>query len=62
MFTRKLGRSNIEVSAIGLGCMPIGAPWTHCGQYFHFGEVDDAESIRAIRRGTSWELAFSIPL
>jgi aryl-alcohol dehydrogenase-like predicted oxidoreductase len=50
MMIRKLGRSGIEVSAIALGCLSIGGPWTHHGQYFHNGEVDDATSIQAIHR------------
>jgi aryl-alcohol dehydrogenase-like predicted oxidoreductase len=48
MFTRRLGRSNLEVSAMGLGCWPIGGPWTYDGEPTGWGKVDDAESIRAI--------------
>jgi aryl-alcohol dehydrogenase-like predicted oxidoreductase len=50
MFTRRLGRSGIAVSAMGLGCWAIGGPWTirGCGQS-GWGQVDDHESIRAIR-------------
>jgi aryl-alcohol dehydrogenase-like predicted oxidoreductase len=53
MFKRRLGRSNLEVSAMGLGCWAIGGPWDWleaddskepCG----LGKVDDGESIRAI--------------
>jgi aryl-alcohol dehydrogenase-like predicted oxidoreductase len=53
MFKRRLGRSDLEVSALGLGCWPIGGPWdwleadgsrTPVG----WGQVDDGESIRAI--------------
>ncbi len=49
MFTRRLGRSEIQVSAVGMGCWAIGGPWwspegNPCG----WGQVDDAESIRAI--------------
>ncbi len=28
MFKRRLGHSNLEVSAMGLGCWAIGGPWT----------------------------------
>ena len=27
MFKRSLGRSNLEVSAMGLGCWAMGGPW-----------------------------------
>lgn len=53
MFTRRLGKSGIEVSALGMGCWAIGGPWT-----WHnpgedpwpagWGKTDDRESIRAI--------------
>jgi aryl-alcohol dehydrogenase-like predicted oxidoreductase len=51
---RILGKSGIEVSALGMGCWAIGGPWTWdqpgddpfpAG----WGQVDDAESVRAIR-------------
>src|SRR5512139_2451346 len=48
MFKRRLGRSNLEVSAMGLGCWAIGGPWTFDGERAGWGRVDDAESIRAI--------------
>ncbi|MDG9677581.1 aldo/keto reductase [Micromonospora sp. DH14] len=49
--TRTLGRSDITVSAIGMGCWAIGGPlWGDDGQPFGWGEVDDAESIRTIHR------------
>jgi len=50
---RRLGRSDIEVSAVGMGCWAIGGDWWYveegqepspCG----WGGHDDAESIRAI--------------
>lgn len=51
MFTRKLGKSNIKVSAMGLGCWAIGGPWTWSdGRAMGWGQVDDAESIRAVHR------------
>jgi len=40
----------MQVSALGLGCWAIGGPWTSNGQPAGWGEVDDEESIRAIRR------------
>jgi aryl-alcohol dehydrogenase-like predicted oxidoreductase len=48
MFKRRLGRSNLEVSAMGLGCWGVGGPWTYDGEPAGWGGVDDAESIRAI--------------
>lgn len=40
---RKLGRSGIEISALGIGCWAMGgADWG--------GETDDKESIRALQR------------
>lgn len=48
MFTRKLGRSNIEISALGMGCWAIGGPFFEKGTPLGWGEVDDEESIRAI--------------
>jgi aryl-alcohol dehydrogenase-like predicted oxidoreductase len=47
---RILGRSGIEVSALGLGCWAIGGPWTLNGGQAGWGVMDDAESIRAIQR------------
>lgn len=49
MFTRKLGKSRIEVSAMGMGCWAIGGPWVWSdGRQMGWGVVDDAESIRTI--------------
>jgi len=53
MFRRRLGRSNLEVSAMGLGCWAIGGPWDWLEADgskgpVGWGQVDDAESIRAI--------------
>jgi aryl-alcohol dehydrogenase-like predicted oxidoreductase len=45
---RRLGRSGIEVSAMGLGCWAIGGVWSWEGTPVGWGEVDDEESIRAI--------------
>ena len=46
--TRTLGRSNIEISALGMGCWAIGGPFWSGETPLGWGEVDDAESIRAI--------------
>jgi aryl-alcohol dehydrogenase-like predicted oxidoreductase len=50
---RRLGRSGIEVFPIGLGCWAIGGPFWRVGDGerspMGWGEVDDAESIRAIQ-------------
>ena len=53
MFKRRLGRSDLEVSAMGLGCWAIGGPWDwleadSSTNPSGWGQVDDAESIRAI--------------
>ena len=53
MFKRRLGRSGLEVSAMGLGCWAIGGPWDWLEadgstNPVGWGQVDDAESIRAI--------------
>ncbi|HDQ44106.1 MAG TPA: aldo/keto reductase [bacterium] len=45
---RQLGRSGIEVSALGMGCWAIGGPFWEGGTPLGWGEVDDDESIRAI--------------
>jgi aryl-alcohol dehydrogenase-like predicted oxidoreductase len=45
---RTLGRSGIEVSALGMGCWAIGGPFWSGDTPQGWGEVDDEESIRAI--------------
>ena len=45
---RSLGRSGIEVSALGMGCWAIGGLWNFLGETAGWGEIDDEESIRAI--------------
>ena len=45
---RKLGRSGIDVSAMGMGCWAIGGPFWGGETPHGWGEVDDEESIRAV--------------
>lgn len=56
--TRTLGRSGIEVSALGMGCWAIGGPWTLNGSAAGWSGVDDAESLRAIHRALELGVTF----
>ncbi|MEU9470372.1 aldo/keto reductase [Streptomyces avermitilis] len=57
--TRTLGRSGIEVSALGFGCWAIGGEWrTADGQPLGWGKVDDEESVRAVRRALDLGVTF----
>jgi aryl-alcohol dehydrogenase-like predicted oxidoreductase len=47
---RTLGRSGIKVSALGMGCWAIGGPFWSGETPIGWGEVDDEESIRALRQ------------
>jgi len=53
MLKRTLGKSKLEISALGMGCWAIGGPWTWAqpGQEPYpagWGNTDDDESIRAV--------------
>jgi aryl-alcohol dehydrogenase-like predicted oxidoreductase len=53
MLKRTLGKSQLEVSALGMGCWAIGGPWTWDqpgNEPFPagWGNTDDEESIRAV--------------
>lgn len=56
--TRTLGRSGIEVSAIGLGCWAIGGPFWAGDDPLGWGQVDDNESIRAIHAALELGVTF----
>jgi aryl-alcohol dehydrogenase-like predicted oxidoreductase len=56
--TRVLGRSGRTVSALGFGCWAIGGPWQADGRPAGWGQVDDQQSIAAIRRAV--ELGVSL--
>jgi len=58
MLTRRLGRSGIQVSAMGLGCWAIGGPLWRDGNPVGWGQVDDDESIRAIHRALDLGVTF----
>ena len=55
---RPLGRSGIQVSAMGLGCWAIGGPFWFGETPSGWGEVDDDESIRAIHAGLDLGINF----
>jgi len=58
MFTRKIGSTDIEVSAMGLGCWAIGGLSTRDGRPVGWGQVDDEESLRAIRKAVDVGITF----
>lgn len=45
---RKLGRSNIDISAVGMGCWAIGGPFWAGDKASGWGDVDDNQSIKSI--------------
>jgi aryl-alcohol dehydrogenase-like predicted oxidoreductase len=46
--TRSLGTGGRQLSAVGVGTWALGGPFTFDGRDAGWGEVDDAESIRAL--------------
>ncbi len=57
--TRKLGKSGIEVSALGLGCWPIGGLFYSVdGRSSGYSNVNDEESIRAIQKAVELGINF----
>ena len=60
---RTLGKSGIEVSALGIGCWAIGGPWNwaqpgHDQRSSGWGQIDDEEFIRAIHAALDAEVNF----
>ena len=49
MSQRTLGRSEIKVSPMGLGCWAIGGVWYWLDGPGGWGDIDDNESVRAIQ-------------
>lgn len=58
VYTRTLGRSGIQVSALGMGCWAIGGPFWSGTTPNGWGEVDDNESIRAIHAALDCGVTF----
>ncbi|MFI2199695.1 aldo/keto reductase [Streptomyces sp. NPDC020192] len=59
MTQRTLGRSGVDVSALGFGCWAIGGEWQGAdGQPLGWGKVDDDESVRAIHRALDLGVTF----
>jgi len=55
---RTLGRSGIEISALGMGCWAIGGPFWSGTTPNGWGEVDDEESIRALHAAVDAGITF----
>jgi aryl-alcohol dehydrogenase-like predicted oxidoreductase len=63
MLKRRLGKSKLDVSALGMGCWAIGGPWTWAqpGREPYpagWGNTDDEESIRAIHAALDMDVNF----
>ena len=56
--SRILGRSQLPVSPVGLGCWAIGGPFYRGETPVGWGVVDDAEWIRAVQRALDLGVTF----
>jgi aryl-alcohol dehydrogenase-like predicted oxidoreductase len=52
------GPNGIEVSEIGFGCWAIGGPFAMDGRPDGWGEVDDDESVAAVRHALELGITF----
>ena len=50
---RRMGRTEMSVSVIGLGCWGIGGPMERDGTISGYGQVNDSESLRMLRYALS---------
>lgn len=55
---RELGRSGIEVSAMGMGCWAIGGQFWEGDQPLGYAGAEDSESIKAIRKAVEMGVNF----
>lgn len=55
---RTLGRSNIAVSPLGMGCWAIGGPFWRGETPLGWGQVDDRESIQAVHKALDLGVTF----
>ena len=58
MEKRTLGRSGIEISALGMGCWAIGGPFWAGQEAVGWGGVDDDESVRAVHTALECGVTF----
>ncbi|MDQ2686702.1 MAG: aldo/keto reductase [Armatimonadota bacterium] len=55
---RKIGRSNVDVSALGMGCWAIGGPHARQGHPVGWGQVNDEESVRGLQKAFELGVTF----
>lgn len=58
MNTRTLRGGTIRVSDLCMGCWALGGPFWDRGGWMGYGDVDDAESARAVRRALELGVTF----
>ncbi|MFX0087240.1 MAG: aldo/keto reductase [Candidatus Hodarchaeota archaeon] len=59
VYQRKLGKSNIKISALGMGCWGIGGPFkSQNGNYLAYGDVKDKESIKTVHKALNLGINF----